>query len=88
MIKIISIGGGGYSLSAVARCWTAETAVAIGIDLDEEIPDNKYYIFYAHENLNVQSVPSIKDSNNNSAIHNLLQTVCDNLSNVEIAPSV
>jgi len=56
LIKIISIGGGGYLLSSVAKCWTKETAVAIGVYIDENIPDNKYYIYYSHDNnINVQS---------------------------------
>lgn len=33
------LGGGGYTIRNVARCWTYETAVA----LDCEIPNGKYY---------------------------------------------
>lgn len=32
------LGGGGYTIRNVARCWTYETAVA----LDCEIPNGKY----------------------------------------------
>lgn len=33
------LGGGGYTIRNVARCWTYETAVA----LDCEIPNGTYY---------------------------------------------
>ena len=32
-------GGGGYTIRNVARCWANETAVLVGVDLDDKIPD-------------------------------------------------
>jgi len=39
-VPILLIGGGGYTLRNVSRCWVQETAVAIGVDIDNDIPDN------------------------------------------------
>ena len=39
---LVLIGGGGYSLRNVARCWTFETAVALGQPIPNEIPSNEY----------------------------------------------
>lgn len=36
-LPLLMLGGGGYTIRNVARCWTYETAVA----LDIEIPDGK-----------------------------------------------
>ncbi len=41
-VPILMLGGGGYTIRNVARCWTYETAVA----LDEEVP-NGSVIFIA-----------------------------------------
>lgn len=38
--KWLALGGGGYDLSAVARCWTLDYAVMLGIDLPDEIPSD------------------------------------------------
>lgn len=37
-VPLMLIGGGGYSLRNIARCWTWETAVALGTDIPNEIP--------------------------------------------------
>ncbi len=34
----IALGGGGYDLSAVARCWALDYAVMLGADLPDDIP--------------------------------------------------
>ena len=37
-VPILMLGGGGYTIRNVARCWTYETAVALG----QEIPNGEY----------------------------------------------
>mmetsp|Transcript_18962 Transcript_18962/g.26247 ORF Transcript_18962/g.26247 Transcript_18962/m.26247 type:complete len:241 (+) Transcript_18962:306-1028(+) len=49
-VPLIVTGGGGYSLRNVARCWAYETSVSLGIELDNEIPENEYSIYYAPAN--------------------------------------
>ena len=36
----VAMGGGGYSLDAVARCWSLAFSIMAGIDLPDEIPDS------------------------------------------------
>jgi len=43
-IPTIMMGGGGYTIENVARCWAYETGVALGKDIDNNIP--KYDPYY------------------------------------------
>ena len=36
----LALGGGGYDLSAVARCWTLAYGVMLGVDWPDRIPDS------------------------------------------------
>ena len=40
------LGGGGYTIKNVARCWTYETGLCVSHNLDQNIPMNDYYDFY------------------------------------------
>lgn len=39
-LPLLLLGGGGYTIRNVARCWTYETAVALGNDIANELPYN------------------------------------------------
>lgn len=41
-IPTILLGGGGYTISHVARTWANETAVALQTELDNKLPPNEY----------------------------------------------
>ena len=40
---LLLLGGGGYTIRNVARCWTYETSVALDATVDDELPYNDYY---------------------------------------------
>ena len=45
-VPLMLIGGGGYSLRNVARCWVYETSVACGMEIPNEIPQNDYSLYF------------------------------------------
>lgn len=45
-VPLIVVGGGGYTLRNVPRCWTYETSVCLGYDLPNEMPQDNEYIEY------------------------------------------
>ena len=46
-IPMLVLGGGGYTIKNVSRCWTYETGLLLGRELDNTIPANDYYEYYA-----------------------------------------
>jgi histone deacetylase 1/2 len=45
------LGGGGYTIKNVSRCWANETAIALNTKLKEEIDINdKFYNKYYEDN--------------------------------------
>lgn len=47
-VPLLVLGGGGYTLTNVARCWAYETAVLCGGDPDVNIPeDNPFYTYFS-----------------------------------------
>jgi histone deacetylase 1/2 len=45
-LPTLVLGGGGYTIRNVARCWANETAVVLGETLPDAIPPNDYVEYY------------------------------------------
>jgi len=45
-LPTLVLGGGGYTIRNVARCWTNDTAAALGVTLPNDLPFNDYFEFY------------------------------------------
>ena len=45
-IPMLVLGGGGYTLRNVPRCWTYETSVLTGDDVKDELPFNDYFEYF------------------------------------------
>ena len=81
------LGGGGYTIKNVARCWATETAIAVGESLDDHLPLSDYLEYYSPEyEADVFSDPSRKDKNDEAYIQKVLERIMRNLSFIK-APS-
>lgn len=45
-VPLLCLGGGGYTVRNVARCWAYETGILLNQQLPDEIPHNNYYEYY------------------------------------------
>lgn len=45
-LPTIVIGGGGYTIRNVARCWAYETSVLLDTPVPDELPINEYFEYY------------------------------------------
>jgi len=40
---LVLLGGGGYTIENVSRCWAYETGVVLGQEISNDIPTNDYF---------------------------------------------
>ena len=45
-VPTLVLGGGGYTMRNVARCWTYETSLLLGSEIADELPYNDYFEYY------------------------------------------
>ena len=46
-VPMVLVGGGGYTIENVARCWAYESSLAGGFELPEKLPESlKFYDYY------------------------------------------
>lgn len=45
-VPLLVLGGGGYTIRNVSRCWAFETATLLDTPIPDEIPKNDYYDYY------------------------------------------
>ncbi|KAF4668248.1 Histone deacetylase 8 [Perkinsus chesapeaki] len=98
-IPTLVLGGGGYSLTSVAKCWSMETAVWLnrgepflspGAE-DTSIPSSdQYYVRYdACPSVHVKAQSNLKEHNTRDSVEHTVNTVLDNINKyIPIAPSV
>ena len=88
-LPTLVLGGGGYTIRNVARCWTYETAVVLGTDIDNELPYNDYYAYYGPDfAMHFGTNPTMENANTRQYIDSVKQQVLENLRMLQAAPGV
>ena len=89
-IPLLVLGGGGYTIRNVSRCWTYETSLLLDEQVDEKIPTNTdYYEFFNPDYLLCPVTPgTFSNQNSKQYIESIKMTVFDHLKSIEGAPSV
>lgn len=96
---LLVLGGGGYKIVNVARCWTYETAVLLGQaqNMQSDMPPNEYYeLFKPDYSLFIKKDTSMRNENTTQKCDKLRTMVLENLrhvsavngSTVEVDPAV
>ncbi len=88
-LPLLVLGGGGYTIKNVARCWAYETAVCLDVEIPNQLPQNDYYEYYGPD-FNLHFEPRADEKNQNSKEYlDFVQTKClINLKALEKAPNV
>ena len=64
-LPMVLLGGGGYTIENVARCWTYETGLMLGTEISNDIPkEDIFYNYYAKEGSKIHFEVDKKDNLN------------------------
>jgi histone deacetylase 1/2 len=86
-LPTIMMGGGGYTVENVSRCWAYETSVALGVEIDDNIPKyDQFYNRYSFDQKLHFPVRSVEDKNTRQEIDNIRQRVFEHIREIEGAP--
>ena len=91
-VPLLVLGGGGYTIRNVSRCWAYETSVLLDTQLSNELPYNAYYEYFGpdyqlHPNL-AYGHREITNQNTRPYLESLRKRVVEHLRLLQAAPSV
>ncbi|CAE6441488.1 unnamed protein product [Rhizoctonia solani] len=88
-IPLLALGGGGYTIHNVARCWTNETSILLGVEVSDMLPDTPYNAFFKPDyKLHPQIVRKVENMNTPRSLQNLRIAISEKLRYLNGAPSV
>lgn len=84
------LGGGGYTVKNVSRCWTYETAICLNEhkDIEPLLPTNDYYEYYGPDHELFISKKNDTNQNSDEYIQYIISKCLQNLKEQEGAPNV
>jgi histone deacetylase 1/2 len=87
-LPLLLLGGGGYTIRNVARAWTFETAIALGVEIPNELPYNDYFEYYGPDFKLHISPSNMPNQNANDYLEKIKAKLFENLRMLPHAPSV
>ncbi|CCG82923.1 Histone deacetylase [Taphrina deformans PYCC 5710] len=88
-LPLLILGGGGYTLKNVARCWTAETAVICDEQVSSELPETPYHAFFGPDfSLYPLLKPRFEDQNTKKYLNDVQSKIMEELRYLDHAPNV
>jgi len=85
---ILLLGGGGYTIRNVARCWTYETAIALGCEIANDLPYNDYFEYFGPD-FKLHITPTNNENKNTyDYIDKIKEKLFENLRALPHVPSV
>lgn len=85
-LPTLVIGGGGYTLRNVPRCWTYETSVLLDTPLPDTIPYNDYFEYYAPEYRLHLPVSNMENKNTPQYLEDVKLQIFEILDGLEAVP--
>jgi len=87
-VPLLILGGGGYAIRNVARCWAFETSVLLEEEVSDEIPRNDYYDYYAPDYKLHLPPGTTENQNSTEGLEAIKVQILQQLSQIPGAPSV
>lgn len=77
-LPMLVLGGGGYTLRNVPRCWTYETSILLDTDLDMKIPSNEFSDYFHPEYKLITQASNMDNMNSINYLNSVLETIYSN----------
>jgi Histone deacetylase domain len=89
-VPLLILGGGGYTIKNVSRCWTYETAVLVGAAIPDELPATVYDAFFedSHWKLHPPLTGKVDNQNSPASLQRITTSIRSKLRYLQGAPSV
>ncbi|RXK38818.1 histone deacetylase HOS2 [Tremella mesenterica] len=88
-LPLLVLGGGGYRISSVARCWAYETGILTGVKMPDQLPRTKYHEYYAPDySLHPPLAGGKENKNSPVDLEKIRIAVMEKLRYIAAAPSV
>ncbi|GLT29211.1 hypothetical protein SLA2020_040920 [Shorea laevis] len=87
-VPLLLLGGGGYTIRNVARCWCYETGVALGVEVDDKMPQHEYYEYFGPDYTLHVAPSNMENKNSRQLLEEIRNKLLDYLSKLQHAPSV
>lgn len=84
---LLVLGGGGYTIRNVARCWTYETSVLLETPVSNTLPWNEYMGYYGPDYKLMISPSNMVNQNDPSFLNRIRERVVENLRDLRMKPS-
>jgi histone deacetylase 1/2 len=87
-IPMLVLGGGGYTLRNVPRCWTYETSILTGEKVKDELPFNDYFEYFGPDYRLHLPTSNMDNLNSQEYLDITKQRLMEILREIEPVPSV
>nr|CAD7454043.1 unnamed protein product [Timema tahoe] len=87
-LPFLMVGGGGYTIRNVSRCWTYETSVALGVEIANELPYNDYFEYFGPDFKLHISPSNMANQNTPEYLEKIKTRLFENLRMLPHAPGV
>lgn len=87
-LPMLVLGGGGYTIRNVARCWTYETSVLLDKPIKNELPYSDYFEYFGPTYTLSIPTSNMENANSYSYLEKNKNIILDNISKLKGAPSV
>ncbi|KAG2109426.1 hypothetical protein BD769DRAFT_1581193 [Suillus cothurnatus] len=89
-VPLLVLGGGGYTIKNVSRCWTYETAVLVGATIPDELPATVYDPFFRDSQwkLHPPLTGRVENQNSPASLQRITISIRNKLRYLQGAPSV
>eukprot|EP01012_Entosiphon_sulcatum_P048888 TRINITY_DN67450_c0_g1_i1.p1 TRINITY_DN67450_c0_g1~~TRINITY_DN67450_c0_g1_i1.p1 ORF type:complete len:428 (-),score=106.35 TRINITY_DN67450_c0_g1_i1:89-1372(-) len=87
-LPTLVLGGGGYTIRNVSRCWTYETSLLLNKDISDTLPHHDYLDYY-HPDYSLHIPPaSMENANSREYLERHVATIMEHLRQIQGPPGI